>query len=118
MTTHSRILTWRIPWMEGPAGLQSTGRKESYTTETLGRQQVNPEGVMLSGLSQAEKDNVISHLCGSKNNKVLDAESRLVCHKLWGWGGDGETLPSIRCLYILYIYIYMRLKTSELSCHL
>ena len=118
MTTHSRILTWRIPWMEGPAGLQSTGRKESYTTETLGRQQVNPEGVMLSGVSQAEKDNMISHLCGSKNNKVLDAESRLVCHKLRGWGGDGETLPSIRCIYILYIYIYMRLKTSELSCHL
>ena len=25
MTTHSSILAWRIPWMEEPGGLQSTG---------------------------------------------------------------------------------------------
>ena len=25
MATHSRILAWRIPWMEEPAGLQFTG---------------------------------------------------------------------------------------------
>ena len=25
MTTHSRILAWRIPWTEEPGGLQSTG---------------------------------------------------------------------------------------------
>ena len=25
MATHSRILAWRIPWMEEPGGLQSTG---------------------------------------------------------------------------------------------
>ena len=25
MATHSSILTWRIPWMEEPGGLQSTG---------------------------------------------------------------------------------------------
>ena len=25
MATHSCILAWRIPWMEEPAGLQSTG---------------------------------------------------------------------------------------------
>ena len=25
MTTHSSILTWRIPWMEEPGRLQSTG---------------------------------------------------------------------------------------------
>ena len=24
MTTHSRILAWRIPWTEGPGKLQST----------------------------------------------------------------------------------------------
>ena len=88
--------------MEGPAGLQSTGRKESDTTERLGRQQVNPEGVMLSGISQAEKDKylMISHLCGNKNNKVLDAESRLVCVRTCGGGGDGETLPAI----LLFIF--------------
>ena len=25
MATHSRILAWRIPWTEGPGGLQSLG---------------------------------------------------------------------------------------------
>ena len=25
MATHSSILAWRIPWMEKPGGLQSTG---------------------------------------------------------------------------------------------
>ena len=25
MATHSSILTWRIPWMQEPDGLQSTG---------------------------------------------------------------------------------------------
>ena len=28
MATHSSILAWRIPWTEGPGGLQSWGRKE------------------------------------------------------------------------------------------
>ena len=25
MATHSSIVAWRIPWTEGPGGLQSTG---------------------------------------------------------------------------------------------
>ena len=33
MATHSNILAWRIPWTEELGGLQSTGRKESDTTE-------------------------------------------------------------------------------------
>ena len=33
MATHSSILTWRIPWIEEPGGLQSIGCKESDTTE-------------------------------------------------------------------------------------
>ena len=32
MATHSSMLAWRIPWME-LGGLQSTGHKESDTTE-------------------------------------------------------------------------------------
>ena len=28
MTTHSKILAWRIPWTEEPGGLQSRGGKE------------------------------------------------------------------------------------------
>ena len=35
METHSSILVWRIPWMEEPGRLQSTGRKESDTNERL-----------------------------------------------------------------------------------
>ena len=35
MATHSSILAWRIPWTEEPGGLQSTGCKESDTTEQL-----------------------------------------------------------------------------------
>ena len=27
MAAHSRILAWRIPWMEEPSGLQSIGSK-------------------------------------------------------------------------------------------
>ena len=33
MATHSSVLAWRIPWTEKPAGLQSTGGKESDMTE-------------------------------------------------------------------------------------
>ena len=35
MATHSSILAWRIPWTEELGGLQSTGCKESDTTEGL-----------------------------------------------------------------------------------
>ena len=35
MATHSSILVWRIPCTEEFGGLQSTGRKESDTTERL-----------------------------------------------------------------------------------
>ena len=35
MTTHSSILSWKIPWTEEPERLQSMSRKESDTTEGL-----------------------------------------------------------------------------------
>ena len=35
MATHSSILAWKIPWMEEPGRLQSTGCKELDTTEQL-----------------------------------------------------------------------------------
>ena len=35
MAIHSSILAWRIPWTEEFGGLQSTGCKESDTTERL-----------------------------------------------------------------------------------
>ena len=35
MASHSSILALRIPWTEELRGLQSTGRKESGTTELI-----------------------------------------------------------------------------------
>ena len=29
--THSRILAWKIPWIEEPGGLQSIGSEKSWT---------------------------------------------------------------------------------------
>ena len=31
MAAHSSILAWRIPWTEGPGGLQSVGSQKSWT---------------------------------------------------------------------------------------
>ena len=31
MTTYSSILAWKIPWTEGPGGLQSMGLQKSQT---------------------------------------------------------------------------------------
>ena len=33
--THSNILAWRIPWTEGPGGLQSTGLQSSTRLSTI-----------------------------------------------------------------------------------
>ena len=33
MATHSRILAWRVPWTEEPAGYSPWGFKESDVTE-------------------------------------------------------------------------------------
>ena len=33
MATHSSTLAWKIPWMEEPGGLQSTGSQKSDLTE-------------------------------------------------------------------------------------
>ena len=45
MATRSSVLVWRIPWTEGPGGLQSSprGRREADTTECLGTAQCWPE---------------------------------------------------------------------------
>ena len=39
MATHSRILTWKIPWTEEPGGLQSMQSQESDMTERLNHHQ-------------------------------------------------------------------------------
>ena len=35
ITTHSSVLSWRIPWTEEPGGLQSMGLQELDMTERL-----------------------------------------------------------------------------------
>ena len=37
MTTHSRILAWRIPWTEEPGGLQSMGSQRVDLARTHAR---------------------------------------------------------------------------------
>ena len=51
MATHSSILAWRIPWTEGPGGLQSNprGHKESDPTEWLSKQRCRTGEVMTDG---------------------------------------------------------------------
>ena len=34
MATHSSVLAWRIPWMEEPGGLQSTGSQSQTRLST------------------------------------------------------------------------------------
>ena len=51
MTTHSSILTWRIPWTEEPGGLLSMGCKESDTTEQLSTTQHNHSTGFPGGLA-------------------------------------------------------------------
>ena len=46
MTTHSRILAWKIPWTEEPGGLQSMGSQSrtrlcNYTTRRKSQGQIN-----------------------------------------------------------------------------
>ena len=35
MATNSSFLAWKIPWMEEPGGLQSTGSRRVNTTERI-----------------------------------------------------------------------------------
>ena len=34
MATHPSVLTWRIPWAEGPGGLQSMWSPKSWTRQS------------------------------------------------------------------------------------
>ena len=45
MATHPSILAWKIPWTEGPGGLQSLGSKK-ITYELVTKQQQQPPRLM------------------------------------------------------------------------
>ena len=65
MATHSSILTWRIPWAEGPGRLYGPwGYKEWDTTEWL---------------SSAHRDEVYQEGCVNQKQKGTEG-------KIFGWG--------------------------------
>ena len=94
MATHSSILAWRIPWMEEPGGLQSTGLNSPANAGDV-------SSIPGRGRSPGEgNDNPLQHSClgnpmdrgawwaavyGGPNTK------RLTTHK-HGWAGVLETL--------------------------
>ena len=45
MATHSNILAWRIPWIEGPGRVRSMGSQESDTTKQLNYHHRNLSGL-------------------------------------------------------------------------
>ena len=59
ITTHSSILTWKIPWMEGPGGLQST---ESWRVRHSSH----------VCLSQAPKVSLPQHVSSGNHKLVFD----------------------------------------------
>ena len=73
-TTHSSILTWRIPWTEEPDGLQSIGSQRvghvlSDCTHTFAATWMGLETIILSGVSQTQKSKyIISLICGINKN--------------------------------------------------
>ena len=56
MATHSSILAWRIPWMEEPGGLQSTGS-----------QSLSAEGSGAGGVQTAKASRKQSSLSGKES---------------------------------------------------
>ena len=52
MATCSSVLTWRIPWMEGPGGLQSMGFAQSCPTLSE-PMDCRPPGSSVYGIFQA-----------------------------------------------------------------
>ena len=77
MATHSSILAWRIPWMEEPGGLQSTGsHAESDTTEQLH---------LLTYLLTAWKHRSLGSTSGVSNSVELGWSWRIwICNKSTG----------------------------------
>ena len=62
MVIHSSILAWRIPWMEEPGGLQSTGSQrvgqDSATSLHYARHSEGPDIVKICSLPISEHCNL------------------------------------------------------------
>ena len=77
MATHSRILTWKIPWMEEAGGLQSLGFKEldGCCTGIDG----SPPGSSVPGILQAR---TLEWVAISFSNACMHAKSLQSCAAL------------------------------------
>ena len=84
MTPHSSTLAWKIPWAEGPGGLQSMGSLGVDTTERLhfhfslsciGDGNGNPLQCFLPGESQGRGSLVGCRLWGHTESDTTEATS-------------------------------------------
>ena len=82
MATHSSVLAWRIPWIEEPGGLQSTGSlrvgQDSATSLSLfpfmhWRRKWQPTPVFLPGESQGQGSLVGCRLWGRTESDTTEA---------------------------------------------
>ena len=63
MATHSSVLAWRIPWTEGPGGLESTGSQRvgrDWANQSI-LKEISP-GCSLEGLMLRLKLQYFGHL--------------------------------------------------------
>ena len=67
MTTHSSILTWRIPWTEEPCGLQSTRSQsqDMINTDVLA-------GYVVLSKSLSLSESLVLNLHNEENNTSLE----------------------------------------------
>ena len=82
MTPHSSTLAWKIPWTEGPGGLQSMGSLRVghdkaasllHFTYTHWRRKWQPTPVFLPGESQGRWSLMGCHLWGRTELDMTDA---------------------------------------------
>ena len=82
MAPHSSTLAWKIPWMEEPGGLQSTGSRRvghdratslSLFTFMHWRRKWQPTPVLLPGESQGWRSLVGCHLWGRTESDMTEA---------------------------------------------
>ena len=82
MATHSIILAWRIPWTEGPGGLQSTG------SQKVGHDWANNTGCKLLYIGWIH-NKILLHSIGNYIQRTM------INHK----GKESDKITSVVCVY-------------------
>ena len=95
MAPHSSALAWKIPWMEGPGGLQSMGLRRvrhdwstllSLSTSVHWRRKWQPTPVFLPGESQGRRSLVGCRLWGRTEldtTKATEQQQQQQQETLW-----------------------------------